>query len=110
MIANRIDPVNRPGIRKLPASELSPDSDLAELLSTTHVGELTDGEIRFAPDCGRSYAQMLCFSRNIECAAMFLKGQIRIAGNENLISLNELREKEDVEIRIGDNCYFHRSD
>ena len=89
MIANQIDLVEHPEIRKAPARELSPDTDLRDMHVTIEVGKLTGAEIGFALDRGQKYAQGICDSGIIECAALFLKGQMRIVGERSLISLGE---------------------
>ena len=59
LIANAVDLPNCPAVTRTPASEIAPDSDLGEMLVTTDVGELTDGQIEQALDRGRSFAEQL---------------------------------------------------
>ena len=89
MIANRVELDEHPEIRREPASDLSPDTDLGEMPVTTGVGKLSDVEIRSALDNGQSYAQNLCDAGVIECAALFLRKQSRIVGKGGFISLKE---------------------
>uniref|UniRef100_A0A7C4ASK3 UPF0280 family protein n=1 Tax=Desulfomonile tiedjei TaxID=2358 RepID=A0A7C4ASK3_9BACT len=57
-IANAAN-IESPSIQRAPASSIDPNSDLNDLLVTTHVGPLTEREIRLALDQALSYAEQL---------------------------------------------------
>jgi uncharacterized protein len=80
IIANAVDLPGHPAIRRLPASELQPDSDLGARLVTRELGELSEGEIEQALDAGVARAQDLLTSRLIEGAALRLLGETRLVG------------------------------
>ena len=60
IIANAVDLPGHPAIRRVPASEIDPDSDLGDRLVTVTVGRLFESEIRAAlhgrPGRGRDAA------------------------------------------------------
>jgi uncharacterized protein len=80
IIANAVDLPGHPAIRRLPASELQPDSDLGARLVTRELGELSEGEIEQALDAGVARAQDLLTSGLIEGAALRLLGETRLVG------------------------------
>jgi ApbE superfamily uncharacterized protein (UPF0280 family) len=69
IIANAVDLPGHPAIRREPACELSPDSDLGERPVTTHVGPLSEEEaaqaLRHGADCARHL-----IARNLIASAM----------------------------------------
>lgn len=74
IIANAVDLPGHPGITRIAARELSPDSDLGERLVTTAVGELTSGEVGRALRRGAACSQSLIDSGLIVAAALNLQG------------------------------------
>ncbi len=72
IIANAVD-ADHPAIERRPACELDPDSDLGELLVTTHVGALPAELVADALDRGAAEASRLGVS-----AALSLQGQWRL--------------------------------
>ncbi|MBK5656834.1 MULTISPECIES: UPF0280 family protein [Bradyrhizobium] len=80
VIANAVDLPGHPAIRRVPANELQPDSDLGERLVTRDVGPLTDHEIEQALEVGAARARMLLTSGLIEGAALRLLGETRLVG------------------------------
>ena len=72
LIANAVDLPNCPVVARTPASEIAPDTDLGEMLVTTSVGELTDGQIERALHRGRSFAEQLLERRLIGAAFLQL--------------------------------------
>jgi hypothetical protein len=76
-----------PQIRRVPARELAPDSDLAELPVTTAVGELTGSEINEALAAGVRAAESVLRDKLICAAALRLQGETRVVG-----SASEFRE------------------
>jgi hypothetical protein len=77
IIANAVD-ADHPAIERRPARELDPDSDLGELLVTTHVGALPAAIIDQALERGAAEARRLGLS-----AALCLKGQWRLERGED---------------------------
>lgn len=80
IIANAVNLVDHPKIKRVPARDLAPDSDLGELAVTVDVGELTLAEIHAALDSGEIMARRL-LSKNLICAAaLHLQGETRLVG------------------------------
>jgi hypothetical protein len=77
IIANAVD-ADHPAIERRPACRLDPDSDLGELLVTTHVGALPAAIIDRVLDRGAAEARRLGLS-----AALCLKGQWRLERGEH---------------------------
>lgn len=85
MIANQVDLPGHPNIRREPASNLSPDSDLGERLITVDAGPLPETDISKALDRGEGFARQ-CMARGHICAALLtLRGATRIAGDVSQI-------------------------
>jgi uncharacterized protein len=83
VIANAVDLPGHPGIVRVPARELAPDSDLGELLVTQGVGKLSASEIDAALDAGMAVAESLLSEGLIHSAALHLHGESRIVGPEH---------------------------
>jgi ApbE superfamily uncharacterized protein (UPF0280 family) len=81
LIANAVDLPFHPAIRREPACDIQPDSDLGGRLVTTDVGQLGDSEIAVALDRGLVVAEDYRLRGLIEAAALFLGGQSRDCGN-----------------------------
>lgn len=75
IIANTIDLPGHPGVRRIPARQLSPDSDLGDLPVTIDVQPLSSAESKLALSRGSSFASELVTSGVIRSAAMFLCGE-----------------------------------
>lgn len=86
IIANAVDLPGHPAIARVPASELSPDSDLGRRLVTQAVGPLSMAETDRALASGVHTAERLLKIGLIRAAALNLCGETRIVGNPNLIS------------------------
>jgi ApbE superfamily uncharacterized protein (UPF0280 family) len=80
VIANAVDLPGHPGILRVPATDLQPDSDLGRHLVTRHVPELTRGQVATALDAGEAAALSLQARKLITAAALHLQGQTRLAG------------------------------
>jgi len=80
LIANAVDLPEHPAIERTPANVLAPDSDLGARLVTTGVGALDVREIAQALECGLRVAEDFVARGLIVSAALFLKGQSRLAG------------------------------
>ena len=90
LIANEVDLPGHPEVRRAPASDLSPDSDLGDRLVTTDVGPLSDAEIDAALDRGLAVADRFARQGLIVSAALFLGRSSRVAGALNVHSGREL--------------------
>lgn len=77
VIANAVDLPGNSAITRVPAREISPDSDLGNLRVTRDVGPLTLHEINAAVQAGAALAEALCSHRMIHAAAIHLQGQTR---------------------------------
>jgi ApbE superfamily uncharacterized protein (UPF0280 family) len=77
IIANAVDLPGHPAVRRCPANDLQPDSDLGARLVTRDVGRLADGEIATALDAGADKARKLLAAGLIERAALRLHGATR---------------------------------
>jgi len=77
LIANAVN-LDASAIRRQPACEIDPDSDLGALPVTVAVGELSPGEVAEALDRGMLEARRLRLCGMIDSAALSLKGHWRI--------------------------------
>ena len=90
IIANAMDLPGHPNIKRVPACELAPDTDLGERLVTQAVGELSPDEIHDALSAGVRVAESLRVANLIRAAALNLRGETRVAGGEHSsLSSNE---------------------
>jgi ApbE superfamily uncharacterized protein (UPF0280 family) len=81
LIANAVDLPGHPAIKREPANELAPDSDLGAWLVTTGVGALAADEIRQALERGAGIAEGYRRRGLVHSAALFLSGETVVAGN-----------------------------
>jgi ApbE superfamily uncharacterized protein (UPF0280 family) len=95
-IANSIDLPGHPGIVRVPAHDLQPDSDLGARLVTRDVGHLSGHEIEAALESGAACARMLLAADLIDGAALRLHGQTIVVA------------ARDIEMP-GSELIFHRS-
>lgn len=86
MIANAVDLPGHPGIVRQPACALQADSDLGPRLVTVSVPALSTGECAAALDRGLSHAEALRSRGVVDGAALFLQGDVRIAGEIPLLT------------------------
>lgn len=84
IVANAVDLPRHPAISRLRATDLSPDSDLRDLLVTTAVAQLAAKEVHQALEHGANAAQGLIRSGLIHAAAMRLQGRTRIVSSDEL--------------------------
>ncbi len=94
LIANAVDLPGSPAIRRVPAHELSPDSDLGPRLVTQAVGTLAFGEVARALDNGLAVAEDFRRRGLIAGSALFLGGEARISGSVALAAPNKIPGKE----------------
>ncbi|MFB9978140.1 UPF0280 family protein [Mesorhizobium kowhaii] len=94
LIANAVDLPGHPAIRRVPARDLAPDSDLGDRLVTQEVGRLSSAEIATALDSGLAVAEDFRRRGLIAASALFLAGQTRISGSMALAAPNKSPGKE----------------
>jgi len=94
LIANAVDLPGHPAIRRVPARELAPDSDLGDRLVTREVGRLSPAEIATALDSGLAVAEDFRRKGLVAASALFLAGQTRISGSMALAAPNKSPGKE----------------
>jgi uncharacterized protein len=78
VIANAVNLPGHPAVTRVPAREISPDSDLGQLLVTRDVGALVSTDIFAALNSGARTAEMLCREGLIHSAALCLQKQTRL--------------------------------
>ncbi|HHZ09137.1 MAG TPA: UPF0280 family protein [Rhizobiales bacterium] len=86
IVANAVDLPGHPAVTRVPASSLSPDSDLGDRPVTYRVGPLDAAEVAAALDRGLAVAERLRRAGLIEAAALFLCGAVRLCGAPRLES------------------------
>lgn len=79
LIANAVK-ADDPAIRRRPARELDPDSDLGDRPVTVEVGRIGSGAIDDALDNGATVAQAMLSASLIHAALLTLQGRTRIVG------------------------------
>jgi ApbE superfamily uncharacterized protein (UPF0280 family) len=84
MIANAVDLPGHPATTRQPARALQADSDLGDILVTTALGPLTQGEIAQALSNGEAAARAFAATGLIAGAALFLHSQCRTLGDLSL--------------------------
>jgi ApbE superfamily uncharacterized protein (UPF0280 family) len=80
IIANAVDLPGHPGIIRVPAHELQPDSDLGARLVTRDVGDLSNNEVEAALEAGAAHGRQHLLSGLIEGATLRLKGKTAVVG------------------------------
>jgi hypothetical protein len=80
LIANAVT-LDSPAIRRRPATDLDPDSDLGTRLVTVAVGPLTGTQIAAALDAGRRCAEDYAKAGRIAAAALTLHGETLTVGD-----------------------------
>jgi ApbE superfamily uncharacterized protein (UPF0280 family) len=94
LIANAVDLPGNPAIKRIPAQELAPDSDLGARLVTQAVGTLARGDVERALDNGLAVAEDFRRRGLIAASALFLGGETRISGSMALAAPNKSPGKE----------------
>lgn len=75
LIANAVDLPDHPAIRRAPATEIDPDSDLDERLVVVEVGELSAGEVVEALERGLRSAEAMVAKGHVQAASLTLAGR-----------------------------------
>ena len=78
LIANAVDLPGHPAVRRQPACDLDPESDLGEREVTVGVGPLSREEIEAALARGLATARRMQTAGLIEAAALFLRGAAEV--------------------------------
>lgn len=94
LIANAVDLPGNPAIKRIPAHDLAPDSDLGARLVTQAVGMLARGDVERALDNGLAVAEDFRRRGLIAASALFLGGEARISGSMALAAPNKNPGKE----------------
>lgn len=89
LIANAVDLPGHGAIRREPANEVRPDSDLGAREVVVEVGALDADEVARALERGAALAEEMRDKGLIRGAALALRGEIRIAGAEQFIEAEE---------------------
>ncbi|MCC6001640.1 MAG: UPF0280 family protein [Pararhodobacter sp.] len=92
LIANAIDLPGDPSIRREPARDLAPDSDLGARPVTTHVPRLDPARLAAALDRGQVVADAMTARGLIGGAAMALQGVVRLTGDMPLAPLPDVAD------------------
>jgi uncharacterized protein len=79
IVANTVDLPGTPGIRRCPAWDLDPDSDLQWRLVVRDVAQLSTSEVAKALDAGTAVANAIMGEGLIDGAALHLQGETRVA-------------------------------
>jgi ApbE superfamily uncharacterized protein (UPF0280 family) len=89
LIANAVD-LDHPAIRRIPAVELDPDSDLGELPVTMAVERLIPAQVAEALSAGAARAEKMLGDGLIHGAALGLHGEVRVVGCATLKAIAPL--------------------
>jgi hypothetical protein len=84
VIANAVDLPGHPAIKRRPACDLQPDSDLGGRLVTRDVGALSRGEIEDALEAGAACARKLLAAGLIDGAALRLRDEMIVVGTKTV--------------------------
>jgi hypothetical protein len=85
LVANAVDLPGHAAIRRRPACEIDPDSDLGRREVTVAVGALSAEEIAAALARGLAEARSLRAAGLLEAAVLFLRGEAEVVGGEGLL-------------------------
>lgn len=85
LVANAVDLPGHDAIRRRPAADIDPDSDLGERLVTVGVGDLSGADVAAALRRGQAVAAELRAAGLIEAAALFLQDDAVTLGGEGLL-------------------------
>lgn len=96
LIADAVDLPGHPAIRRVPARDIDPDSDLGDRPVTEAVGPLSDEETGTALEAGLSVAAEFAREGRIAAAALFLNGEARVCGRLEAPRRAALANKEEA--------------
>jgi uncharacterized protein len=92
VIANAVDLQGHPGVMRIPACEIAPDSDLGNLPVTRGVQELLPPEIDQALQLGAKLAEELLARGLVRAAALRLQGRTRVVPEDRIWNAIELTQ------------------
>ncbi len=81
VIANAVNIPDHPGVTRIPARDISPDSDLGDLRVTRGVDPLSNSEIFAALDSGVCVAEALRAQGLVHSSALCLQGHTRVVSS-----------------------------
>jgi len=84
LIANEVALPENSSIERLPANEVSPDSDLGDRLVTLNVPVLSYNQIEVALQRGNRFAKSLCSQGLIDSAYIHLQGRTVVVGSHSV--------------------------
>ena len=96
IIANAVDLPGHRAIRRIPACDLAPDTDLGHRLVAQFVGELTVSEVAQALANGAQMAERLLRMGLIRSAALHLQGETQIVGDIRTAQLMSIPTDERI--------------
>jgi uncharacterized protein len=100
LVANAVDLPNHPGIIRVPARDLQPDSDLGSRHVTRGVERLPPADIALALERGANCAMRLIGRNLIRAVALHLQGVTKIAGID--LAEGTLPRRSSVVTRAGE--------
>ena len=89
LIGNAVDLPGHPAVRRGPAGDEDPDSDLGDRPVVLAVGTLSGDEVAAALDRGLAEAERMRAAGLIHAAALALQGQWRVAGGSQAFAATE---------------------
>ncbi|MCU1497636.1 MAG: hypothetical protein JWM47_1589 [Acidimicrobiales bacterium] len=97
LVANAVDLPGHPGVERLPADVLDPDSDLGGRLVTVDVGPLAPFEVALALDRGQAEAdRLLAANPDLRGVVIALAGSRRVIGSTSLARWPDPAPREDA--------------
>ncbi len=81
LIANAVDTGPHPNVKRCPATDLDPDSDLGTRQVTVEVGRLAPGDVKQALDRGVTQAEQMRAAGLLDTALLMLQDETRQVGH-----------------------------
>lgn len=81
LIANAVDTGPHPNVKRCPATDLDPDSDLGTRQVTVEVGRLAPGDVKQALDRGVAQAKQMRAAGLLDAALLMLQDEARQVGH-----------------------------
>ncbi len=88
LIANATDLPGHPAVRRVPASELDPMSDLGDRPVTVEVGALVPSEVERALEAGMAVAEAMRSDASIVAAVLCLQGEVLTVGRPGVAAVD----------------------
>ena len=93
IVANAVDIPGRPGIQRVPASSMDPDTDLGDRLVTVAVPQLSRNEAEHALQNGALVAEELRNRNLVYAAVLCLSGAVRVCAPPHIPLLTSVEEE-----------------